>query len=78
MSFFKAYDMRGAFGEDFDLDTVYRVGRWLPVLLGARRMLVGRDARLSSEAIRIVIPSDSPHFLRASPSDLTTLFPSDG
>lgn len=52
MSFFKAYDMRGAFGEDFDLDTVYRVGRWLPVLLGARRMLVGRDARLSSEAIR--------------------------
>ena len=52
MSFFKAYDMRGEFGTDFDLETVFRIGRWLPLLLGARRMLVGRDARLSSEAIR--------------------------
>ena len=52
MSFFKAYDMRGEFGTDFDLETVFRIGRWLPPVLGARRMLVGRDARLSSEAIR--------------------------
>jgi phosphomannomutase len=52
MSFFKAYDMRGAFGTDFDLDTVFRIGRWLPVILGARRVLVGHDARLSSESIR--------------------------
>lgn len=52
MSFFKAYDMRGVFGEDFDLDTVYRIGRWLPAVLGARRVLVGRDARLSSDALR--------------------------
>ena len=52
MSFFKAYDMRGTFGTDFDLDTVYRIGRWLPSVLGAKRMLVGRDARLSSEPMR--------------------------
>ena len=52
MSFFKAYDMRGEFGTDFDLETVFRIGRWLPSVLGARRMLVGRDARLSSAAIR--------------------------
>ncbi len=52
MSFFKAYDMRGEFGRDFDLDTVYRIGRWLPLVLGARRWLVGRDARLSSPAVR--------------------------
>jgi phosphomannomutase len=52
MSFFKAYDMRGEFGKAFDLDTVFRIGRWLPSVLGARRLLVGRDARLSSEAIR--------------------------
>ncbi len=52
MSFFKAYDMRGEFGRDFSLDTVYRIGRWLPELLDARRMLVGRDARLTSEAVR--------------------------
>lgn len=52
MSFFKAYDLRGEFGADFDLDTVYRIGRWLPDLLDARKLLVGRDARLSSPAIR--------------------------
>ncbi|HNX34317.1 MAG TPA: phosphomannomutase/phosphoglucomutase [Kiritimatiellia bacterium] len=52
MSFFKAYDMRGEFGKDFDLDTVYRIGRWLPAVLGARRMLIGRDMRLSSECVR--------------------------
>lgn len=52
MSFFKAYDMRGEFGRDFTLDTVYRIGRWLPSLLEARRILVGRDARLTSEAVR--------------------------
>ncbi|MEI7902588.1 MAG: phosphomannomutase/phosphoglucomutase, partial [bacterium] len=52
MSFFKAYDLRGVFGTDFDLETVYRIGRWLPGVLGARRMLVGRDIRLSSAAMR--------------------------
>ena len=30
MSFFKAYDMRGTFGVDFDLALVERVGRELP------------------------------------------------
>ena len=30
MGFFKAYDMRGTFGVDFDLDTVYKVGLSLP------------------------------------------------
>ena len=52
MSFFKANDMRGEFGVDFDLDTVWRVGRWLPVVLGVRRVLVGRDIRLTSVAMR--------------------------
>ena len=52
MSFFKAYDMRGHFGTDFTLDTVYRIGRWLPHVLSATRILIGRDARLSSPAIR--------------------------
>jgi len=52
MSFFKAYDMRGLFGRDFDLDTVWRVGRWLPVVLGVKRVLVGRDVRVTSNAMR--------------------------
>lgn len=52
MSFFKAYDMRGEFGRDFDLETVFRVGCWLPHVVGASKFLVGRDARASSVAIR--------------------------
>ena len=52
MSFFKAYDMRGTFGVDFDLDTVYRVGLALPQTVAKGRWLVGRDTRLTSEAVR--------------------------
>lgn len=51
MSFFKAYDMRGVYGKDFDLETVYAIGRWLPTLLEASSLLVGRDVRDSSDAI---------------------------
>ena len=51
MSFFKAYDMRGTFGADFDLATVYRVGRELPGVIGAKTFLIGRDCRSTSPAI---------------------------
>ncbi len=51
MSFFKAYDMRGTFGVDFDLNTVYRVGLALPRVIPGGKWLVGRDGRLSSEAV---------------------------
>ena len=51
MSFFKAYDMRGTFGADFDLDTVYRVGLALPRVVKGRRWLVGRDCRTTSDAV---------------------------
>ena len=44
--------MRGTFGVDFDLDTVYKVGKALPQVVGGGRWLVGRDARVSSEALR--------------------------
>ena len=52
MGFFKAYDMRGTFGVDFDLDTVYRVGKALVQAVGGKRWLVGRDCRKTSPAIR--------------------------
>jgi len=52
MGFFKAYDMRGTFGADFDLDTVYKVGRSLPKVVKGRRWLVGRDCRATSDAVR--------------------------
>ena len=51
MSAFKAYDIRGIWGKDFDAETVHRIGRELPGLLGADRVLVGRDARTSSPAL---------------------------
>lgn len=52
MGFFKAYDMRGTFGTDFDLETVYRVGKALVKVVGGRRWLVGRDCRETSADIR--------------------------
>lgn len=52
MGFFKAYDMRGTFGVDFDLETVEKVGRALPQVVGGRRWLVGRDCRTTSKAVR--------------------------
>lgn len=52
MSFFKAYDMRGTFGIDFCIDTVYRVGKVLPSVVGGSRYLVGRDCRTTSSDIR--------------------------
>ena len=52
MGFFKAYDMRGTFGTDFDLETVYRVGRSLPKVVKGGRWLVGRDCRVTSAAVR--------------------------
>ncbi len=52
MSFFKAYDMRGTFGQDFDLDTVHKVGKALPQVVKGRRWLVGRECRTTSKAVR--------------------------
>ena len=51
MSFFKAYDMRGTFGVDFDLDTVYKVGLALPKVVKGKRWLVGRDCRTTGDAV---------------------------
>lgn len=52
---FKAYDIRGLYGEDFDADDVYCIGTHLPALLNATRVLVGRDARVSSPEIEAAL-----------------------
>ena len=52
MSFFKAYDMRGTYGVDFDLSTVRKVGRALPKVVKGSRWLVGRDCRITSKDVR--------------------------
>ena len=55
MGFFKAYDMRGTFGTDFDLETVYRVGRELPRVVGGTRWLVGRDCRTTGADVKAAL-----------------------
>ena len=51
MGAFHAYDIRGIYGKDFDKETAYKVGYFIPGLLGAGKVLVGRDCRVSSEEI---------------------------
>jgi phosphomannomutase len=51
MSAFKAYDIRGIYAKDFDKNDVYKIGYFLPKLLNAQKVLVGRDVRLSSDEI---------------------------
>ena len=44
--------MRGTFGTDFDLDTIYRVALSLPKAVAGGRWLIGRDARTTSPQVR--------------------------
>lgn len=48
---FHAYDIRGVYGQDFDAAVAYKVGYFIPSLLGAGEVLVGRDCRVSSQEI---------------------------
>lgn len=48
MGAFHAYDIRGIYGTDFDEITVYKIGYFIPALLNADKVLVGRDCRVSS------------------------------
>ncbi|MDZ7775252.1 MAG: hypothetical protein U5L09_06365 [Bacteroidales bacterium] len=47
---FKAYDIRGVYDKDFNKEDVYKIGFFLPGLLNANEVLVGRDVRHSSGA----------------------------
>ncbi len=51
MGAFHAYDIRGIYNVDFDKDVAYKVGYFLPALLNADKVLVGRDCRLSGQEI---------------------------
>ena len=51
MGAFHAYDIRGIYNVDFNKDDAYKVGYFLPELLGAKKVLVGRDCRVSSQEI---------------------------
>ena len=51
MGAFHAYVIRRIYNVDFDKDTAYKTGYFLPELLGADKVLVGRDCRVSSDEI---------------------------
>ena len=51
MKAFKAYDIRGVYGRDFEALDVRKIGFFLPKLLNTDTVLVGRDDRASSPEI---------------------------
>jgi phosphomannomutase len=48
---FKAYDVRGRVPEDLDEEIAYRIGRAFAQFLNPKTVAVGRDVRLTSDAI---------------------------
>lgn len=50
-SIFKAYDVRGKYPEEIDEDSVVKIVASLTKLFGKGRIVIGRDARLSSDAL---------------------------
>ena len=48
---FKAYDLRGRIPTELNEDVAYRVGRGYAQFLSPKRVVVGRDIRLSSKAL---------------------------
>lgn len=48
---FKTYDVRGQLGVDLDAGIAARIGRGFARALGARRVVLGRDCRASSQAL---------------------------
>lgn len=51
MKAFKAYDIRGEWQKDLNEDIAYRIGFFLPKVLPTNTFLVGRDIRISSDAM---------------------------
>ncbi len=49
---FKTYDVRGVVGTEIDEGIAYRIGRAFAQHLGAGRIVVGSDARLSGESLK--------------------------
>lgn len=49
---FKAYDIRGQLGAGLNEDIAYRIGRAYAQFLGAKKVVIGGDMRLSSEPLK--------------------------
>ena len=51
MGAFHAYDIRGIWNVDWDAEIAYKVGYFIPELLDTKKVLVGRDCRVSSDEV---------------------------
>ena len=49
---FKAYDIRGRLPDELNVDIAYRIGRAYAQVVQPRRVVTGRDVRLSSEELQ--------------------------
>lgn len=52
---FKAYDIRGRLGSELNEDIAYRIGRAYAEVMGAARVVLGRDVRPSSETLAAAV-----------------------
>ena len=50
-SVFKSGCIRGAYPKDWNSETAYRIGRYLPEIINVYNFVIGRDARKSSDEI---------------------------
>ena len=48
---FKAYDIRGELGTELNYNIAYRIGRAMGEYLNPKRVVVGSDIRLTSQAV---------------------------
>ena len=52
---FKAYDVRGELGVDFDTDIAYRIGRSIAQHFRAKKIVIGQDARKTSPELAAAV-----------------------
>lgn len=48
---FKAYDIRGIYPKEFNQETAFKIGRALVIFFKTKKIIIGRDMRISSDDI---------------------------
>jgi len=51
MSIFKAYDIRGIYPSEINEELAYRLGRAFVTFLGCKKVIIGKDCRLSTDKL---------------------------
>ena len=57
---FKAYDIRGVYGETLTDEIAYKLGRAFATFLGCKKVVVGRDMRPHSKPLFDACPRADP------------------